>query len=126
MDVLIGFGGLAVILTAIGFYGVMSYAVTRREREIGIRMALGESASITARSFLLQTGRVSAAGIGAGLVMAAALVRFIAGQLYGVAPTDPLSFGVAAGGLAVVAILATAGPVLTALRTDPLTAIRGD
>jgi predicted permease len=126
MTVLGGFGLLALVLAAVGVYGVLSYTVSQRRQELGIRMALGASPGSVTRTIATQTAVIAAAGIAAGSIGAAALGRLIQTQLYGVTSTDPLSFGVAAVALALVALLGATGPVRRAVRIDPLTAIRAE
>jgi putative ABC transport system permease protein len=126
MDVLLGFGTLAVLLAAVGIYGVMSYSVAERRQEIGIRMALGADAMTISRAVVGQAGLTVGAGLAVGSVAALALTQFVAGQLYGVSPRDPVSFAAATVVLAVTAILATVGPLLKARRVDPLSAMRVD
>jgi predicted permease len=126
MTALVGFGLLALVLAAVGVYGVLSYAVSQRRQELGIRMALGASPGSVTRTVTTQTAIIAAAGIGAGAIGAAVLSRLIQAQLYGVTATDPLSFGAAGVALTLVAFLGAAGPVRRAVRIDPLTAIRAE
>jgi ABC-type antimicrobial peptide transport system permease subunit len=126
MSVLLGFAGLAVLLAAVGIYGVMSYSVAERRQEIGIRMALGADAAAISSVVIGQAAWMIGAGLVVGGVAALGLTRFVAGQLYGVTPRDPLSFAAAALVLAVTAMLATLNPLMRARRVDPLAAIRGD
>ena len=120
------FAGIALVLGVIGIYGVMSYAVAQRTREIGVRMALGASPG-DARRMVLREG-VSLAGVGIVLGVVAALLstRALSGLLYGVTTMDPLTFGAVPIGLIVVALLASYLPARRATRVDPTTALRAD
>lgn len=124
MDLLSGFAILATLLAAAGIYGVVSGSVTRRTREIGIRVALGAPR----RSILsLVAGRatlLTAAGIGAGVLAALGLARGLGGLLFGVAPTDPASLAASALIVLSVAALASLVPAWRAARLDPLVALR--
>jgi predicted permease len=118
------FGGLATLVAAIGLYGVMSYSVARRTREIGLRMALGaERGSV----LWLVMGEVSALvgiGLGLGLPMALGLSRAVRSQLFQVSPADPATLAVASVALAAVALLAGYVPAAAASRVDPMRALR--
>lgn len=118
------FAIVALLLAAIGLYGVLSYGVTRRTNEIGIRKALGAQHSAVMVMILRETGLLVLGGLVAGTFLAAAGTRFIAGRLYGLAPTDPIAIGVAVAMLAGVALLAAWVPAHRASRVDPLTALR--
>jgi putative ABC transport system permease protein len=123
--VLLGvFAAVAVILTAIGIYGVMSYAVAQRTREIGIRMALGARRADVVGLVLQQGVAVTAIGIGLGLAGAAALTRYLEALLFGVTRLDPLTLASAAAAFAGVATIASAIPARRASRVDPLVALR--
>jgi predicted permease len=119
-----GFGLLALALAAIGLYGVMSYSVAQRTREIGIRMALGaqsgDALKLIARQGLALAGVGLILGIGGALV----LTRLMQTALYGVSPTDPLTFGFIAALLAAVALLACWIPARRATQVDPMIALR--
>jgi predicted permease len=118
------FGGLALILAAIGLYGVMSYNITRRRNEIGIRMALGAAQSRVLRMVLGEAAALIGIGLGIGLGAAVATTRFIAGFLYGMKANDPRTFFLAAALLALVAVLAGYLPARKASRLDPMNALR--
>jgi putative ABC transport system permease protein len=118
------FAAIAVALAAIGIYGVMAYAVVRRTREIGIRMALGAERARVMRLVLGQSLMLTAIGIVAGLMGAAAVTRYLEGFLFGLTPLDPATFAAAAIAFAIIATLAALVPARRATRVDPLIAIR--
>ena len=118
------FGALALLLAVVGLYGTMSYTVTRRRNEIGIRMALGAAGPQVLRMVVREAGRLIAAGIVAGALLAFAGTRFVASLLYGVTPTDPATFALSALALAVVAMAAAMLPAWRAARLDPMEALR--
>jgi len=123
--ILIGSFSLAALLLAVvGVYGVTSYSVTRRVREIGIRMALGASASQILSMILLQTAATSAIGVSLGTLGSAALTRWIQSQLFGVSPLDPVIFVAVALLMLLVAQLAGLIPSRRASRVDPAVALR--
>jgi predicted permease len=127
--VLLGlFGGLALVLAAVGIYGVMSYMVTQRTSEIGIRMALGASRSAVMKMVIVQGLQLAAIGLGiglaAGLVLALAMKRVLAKILFGVSSTDPATFIAILALLALVAILACFVPARRATKVDPIIALR--
>jgi ABC-type antimicrobial peptide transport system permease subunit len=123
-DMLTLFAAVALMLSAVGIYGLVSYSVTRRTRELGIRMALGANAMAVVRMVLGQSLRISAIGMAIGLAAALAVARLIASQLYGVGATDPVTFVGMPVFLMVVALLATLVPARRATRADPLVALR--
>jgi putative ABC transport system permease protein len=117
------FGGLALLLAAVGIYGVISYAVTMRTREVGIRMALGAQRRDVLAMVLRQGGALAAMGLAAGFAASLALTRFLATLLFEVRPADlAVSLGVAAL-LAAVALAASYIPAWRAARVDPMTAL---
>ena len=120
------FAGLAVLLAAIGLYGVLAYAVSRRTREIGVRMALGASGGDVLRMIVGNGMRLTLIGIGIGLVGAALAARALGRLLYGVQPADPVSLIGAALLFVVVALVATYLPATRATRVDPMLALRSE
>src|SRR5690606_36921031 len=125
--VLIGaFGGLALVLAALGVYGVASQAAHRRTQEIGIRVALGASGGDVLRLVVLQALAPVAAGVLLGLAAGLAATRLLEGVLYEVEPTDPATFLVVPLVLAAVAVLASWLPARSALRGDPVAALRAE
>jgi predicted permease len=117
---------LVVLLSCIGLYGLMSYNVARRTNEIGIRMALGATRRNVAWPILREAFLLSAIGVAIGVPAALALARFIKSQLYGVAPTDPLTIGAAVLALILVAVGAAWIPARRAARVDPMEALRSE
>jgi predicted permease len=120
------FGALALLLAAVGLYGVVAYSVTLRTREMGVRMALGARPVEVLQLVLRQAGRLSLMGIGAGAVLAAVVAQVLQSLLYGVSALDPLAYAAAAVILLAVVALASLGPALTAARVDPLRALRSE
>jgi len=125
-QVAVALGCIALVLAAIGLYGVLSYNISRRRGEIAIRIALGAQPGLVIRMILRETSALVAAGVvvGGGLTYAAA--RWIASQLYGIAPHDPMVLTLAAGLLVVVALSAVYLPARRASRVDPMNALRQD
>ena len=124
--VLGSFGALAVVLAATGVYGIMAYAVSRRTREIGIRMALGAAPSQVARLVLTRTAKLLAGGIAIGFALAFAAGEFFSVILYGVSAHDPITYFCAIAFMAAVAFVACWVPARRAIHVDPLTALRAD
>lgn len=117
---------VALLLSAVGIYGVVSYVVATRRSEIGVRMALGAQVAEVTRMVLRQSLVLAAAGIAIGIVGAFAVTRVLSALLYGVAPNDPLTLAVVPLVLLAVALLASMGPARRAARTDPVEALRSD
>jgi predicted permease len=120
------FGGIALLLAAVGLYGVMAYAVSQRAREMGLRMALGADSGNLLRMVLRHGFALAAAGIAVGAAAAAGTTRLMGDLLYNVSPRDPAAFGVALVVMAVAVVAACLVPALRVMRTDPLRALRGD
>ena len=118
------FAGMALTLSALGLYGVISYAVARRTHEVGIRMALGAAHADVLRLIVGQGMKVVAIGLALGIGLALLSTRLISSLLYGVRPTDAATLAVASLGLVVVAFLATYIPARRAMRIDPMVALR--
>jgi putative ABC transport system permease protein len=118
------FAALALVLGTIGIYGVLSFLVSNRTREIGIRMALGAQRSDVLRSVIGEGARLTLAGIGLGLAGAFAVMRILSGELYGVNATDPLTFCSVAILVGFVALTACYVPARRAMRVDPMVALR--
>jgi putative ABC transport system permease protein len=124
MLLLSGFAVLALVLAVVGLYGLLSYVVSRRSREIGVRMALGADRSAVLRMVLRDGVRLTLAGIVIGAAGGVLAARALGRLLYGVGPTDPLTFVAVAGLLAVVALVASYLPARRATRVDPVVALR--
>ncbi|MDF2774584.1 MAG: permease, partial [Geminicoccaceae bacterium] len=125
-NVLAIFAVMSLVLACVGLYGVISYAVAQRTRELGVRMALGASRRTVMLMVFGQSGRVVFAGIGVGLVAAFFAVRIMAALLYGVEARDLATFFTVPMVLAATALVATIAPALRATRVDPMTALRSD
>jgi putative ABC transport system permease protein len=117
------FAGVALLLAAVGVYGVMSYAVAQRTHEIGIRLALGASSRRVLREVVARAARLTAAAVVIGLAIAVAAGRFAATVLFGVRPADPVTLAAAAAVLALVSLAACYLPARRASRVDPVIAL---
>ena len=117
---------LALVLGAVGLYGVLSYRVTKRAQEIGVRMALGAEAKSVRRMFVWQGGRVALIGIVVGLLVAVALTRYVQTLLFDVGRFDPVAFAGMSAVMLVVALLASYIPAQRASRVDPVVALRAE
>jgi putative ABC transport system permease protein len=124
LDLIAGFAGLALFLASIGIYGVMAYAVSQRTPEFGIRMALGAQP----RDIMLLAFRpglvLTLAGVVAGLIGALIATRWVSSLLFGVSPSDPLTYAVVSVALALAALLACWIPARRAVRIPPVIALR--
>lgn len=120
------FAGTTLLLAAIGLYGVLAHAVGQRTREIGIRMALGADRPGVIGMIVGQAGRLAAAGVFLGVIGALATGRLLSGLLFGIEPTDPLTYALVVVGLGTVALIASAVPALRAASVDPATALRSE
>jgi macrolide transport system ATP-binding/permease protein len=118
------FAALAIVVSAVGLYGLVAQSVARRTREVGIRLAVGAQSSDVMRLFVLDTIVLVLIGIAVGAPMALGVARYFGAILYGLAPSDPLTLAVAAAGLGAVALLAVALPARRATKVDPIDALR--
>jgi putative ABC transport system permease protein len=124
MQILAFFAATAMLLAAIGIYGVMAYFVSQRVREIGVRMALGAQRSDVMKLIVWKGMSLALVGVMAGLVAALALARLISGLLFGITATDPLTIAAFTTLLALVAFLANYIPASRAAKVDPMVALR--
>ena len=123
--VLVGlFATAALILAAVGIYGVVAFSVTRRTQEIGIRMALGAQRSSVLRLIVGEGARLAFLGVAIGIAASLLITRLLSGLLFGVSATDPATFAGVAVLLSVVALLASYIPARRAMRLDPNIALR--
>jgi putative ABC transport system permease protein len=120
------FAAAALLLSSVGIYGVLSYMVAQRTRDIGIRMALGATRSQVVGDVLWQGARLTAAGLAIGIVGALASVRLLSSMLYGVRSTDGITFGATCFVLIAAALFASYIPALRATRVDPMVALRDE
>ena len=126
MALLVAFSSIAVVLSAIGLYGVIAYSVSQRTREIGVRMAMGADAR-SVRQLIVGDGlRLAALGVVLGISAAIASTRALAGLLYGVSPEDPASFIAIVVLVVGIAAVASYMPARRAMRIDPTEALRAD
>jgi len=116
---------MALLLGTLGIYSVISYIVSQRSREIGVRMALGADRETVGRLIMRQGAGLAGVGVAIGFVAALGFARLLAATLFGVSPLDPLTYGTVAVGLATVALIATYVPARRATRVDPVVALRG-
>jgi predicted permease len=123
---LVVFAGLALFIASVGLYGVLSYRVTNRTREIGVRVALGATSTRVARMIMGQGIALTGIGLITGVLASAALARLIETQLYGVKPTDAITYTAVAATVVVVALLACYIPARRASRVDPVVALRDE
>jgi len=123
---LASFGSLALMLAAVGLYGVMAYSVSRRTREIGLRMALGAQSGNVLRLVLTEGMSLVGGGLAVGLVVAVIVTRLLAGFLYGISPLDAATFITIPAVLAFVALLASYFPARSATKVDPMIALRAE
>jgi ABC-type antimicrobial peptide transport system permease subunit len=119
-------GGMALLLGIIGIYGVISYSVSQRTREIGIRMALGARQQELTRMFIRDGLILTAIGLAFGLAASAAMSRLMSSLLFAVSPVDPMTYGLVAIGLAAAAALASYLPARRATDVDPVEALRSE
>jgi predicted permease len=120
------YGALALLVAAVGLYGAMAYSVSRRTREIGVRMALGARESSVLRGVLAEAGRLAATGAVLGLAAAIPATRLLRSQLFGVSPGDPLTLIAVAAVLGLVSLAAAYLPARRATRVDPVVALRAE
>jgi ABC-type antimicrobial peptide transport system permease subunit len=120
------FGAFALVLAVIGVYGVLSFSVSQRTQEFGVRLALGAEPGDVRRMMIGQGVRLAAIGIVIGLAGAAGVTRLIRSLLYDVTPTDPLSFAAVVALMLAVAATASYLPARRATKVDPMTALRAD
>src|SRR5262249_52152907 len=126
LQLLGSFAVLAILLAAFGIYGVLSYVVSLRTRELALRVALGATRSEIMRTVLRHSLRVTVVGTVSGVALSFAATRLLTSLLAGVSPVDPITFSAVSLGLAAVALLAACPPVLRASRADPIVALRSD
>ena len=119
-------GGLAALLAAVGLHGVAAYGIERRRREIGIRLALGADRRRIVASVLRENGRLIAAGLGVGTVLALVVTAAARGLLFGIEPRDPATVAAAVATLGAVALLASAIPARRAAQVDPMSTLKDD
>jgi ABC-type antimicrobial peptide transport system permease subunit len=120
------FAGLALLLAAIGTYGILSYSVSERRREIGIHMALGATRGNVLRMVLGQGFRMTTVGLVAGITASFAMTRLLQTQLFNVKPTDPATMATVTVFIALVAIVACYIPASRATRVDPMVVLRDE
>jgi len=121
-----GFSSLALFLAAIGLYGIVSYSVAQRTRELGLRMALGAQRGRLFRSVLAESLLLSSAGLVAGVILSFFLTRLLSSLLFGVTATDPLTFAIVCAAMLAISICAAVLPAHRAISIDPMQALRQD
>jgi putative ABC transport system permease protein len=126
MLLVVSFAGLAALLAALGLYGVVSYAVSQRTSEIGLRIALGATDASVRRMMVMEGLKPAVAGMAIGLVAAASSTRVVRSLLFGITPTDPVTFLLAPPLLLALAALACYLPARRATRLDPTIALRAE
>ena len=127
LTILLGaFATSAMLLAAVGLYGLIAYAAVRRRKEVGIRMALGATASRVVQSFVREGVTLASIGLVLGLAGAAAVTRLLSSRLFGITPLDVTTFAIAGVTLIAVAMCASLIPASGAARTDPMQALRGE
>jgi ABC-type antimicrobial peptide transport system permease subunit len=119
-------GGMALLLGVVGIYGVVSYSVSQRTREIGIRLALGAPLREVTSLFVRQALGMSAIGVTGGLLAALALTGLMKSLLFGVSPADPVTYVAASAGLMIAALLGSYLPARRAIKVDPVEALRAE
>jgi len=124
LSLLVTFATLALLLAAVGVYGVMAYTVAQRTHEFGIRVAMGARPGDVLKQVLVEGGRLAALGLALGLAAALGLTRLMSSMLFEVKPGDPLALGAAAAVLVIVALAACYIPARRATKVDPLVALR--
>jgi len=120
------FGTLALLIAAVGLYGVLAFSVARRRREIGLRIAVGANPGTIERLFLKESLVLVAVGLALGIPLGTAITRFVSSMLFGLTPHDPASIGIAGAAVTLVTIAAAYVPARSASRTDPLVALRDE
>jgi ABC-type antimicrobial peptide transport system permease subunit len=119
-------GAMALVLGIVGIYGVMSYAVSQRRREIGVRLALGAQQPALRRMFVRHGLRLSAVGVAVGLCASAGLMRLMKSLLFGISPLDPVTYAAVPMVLAAAAMIASYLPARRAASVDPVEALRAE
>jgi ABC-type antimicrobial peptide transport system permease subunit len=118
------FAGIALLLSAIGLYGLLSYMVVQRTLEIGLRMALGAQRADVLSMIVRRGLTLALIGLGTGLLISAVVTRLLTGMLYGIWPSDPITFAAVTGILLLVSLAATGLPAYRAARLDPMKTLR--
>jgi putative ABC transport system permease protein len=124
MFLLTGFAAVALVLAAIGLYGLLSYMVTQRTLEIGLRMALGAQRADVLGMIVRRGLALTLIGVGTGLAISMLITRLLSGMLFGIPPTDPVTFAATAALLLLVGLAASCVPAFRAARMDPMKTLR--